>query len=58
MKREIKETEGTYLQQILYTGHRSSPDQPGDIFFFYEKQADEYGNLKQLMHAVLELDPE
>ena len=37
MKREIKETAETYLQQVLYTGNRPSPDRPGEIFFFYER---------------------
>jgi hypothetical protein len=48
MKREVKDIEGTDLQQVLYTGVAPAPEVPGDIFFFYK---DDIG---RLMHAILD----
>ena len=58
MTREIKETEDTFLQQILYTGKRSSPEEPGEVFFFYERPTGDEDKPKELMYAVLNLDPD
>jgi len=49
MMREVKDIEGTDLQQVLYTGVAPEPQVPGDIFFFYK---DEDGWLN---HAIINL---
>ena len=59
MKREIKDTEGTVLKQVLFTGNRPSidnelGDKPGDVFFFYERQPEAEELPKVLMHAILD----
>ena len=48
MMREVKDIEGTDLQQVLYTGVAPAPEVPGDVFFFYK---DESGRLH---HAILD----
>ena len=49
MMREVKDIEGTDLQQVLYTGVAPAPQVPGDIFFFYK---DSNGRLN---HGIIDL---